>query len=38
MSPTVNEADSPYVTSKTDIFHLGLLLWLLAENKPETMV
>jgi hypothetical protein len=34
--PTVDEADSPYLTSKTDIFHLGLILWLLAENKPET--
>ena len=36
MSPTICEADCPHVTSKTDIFHLGLLLWLLAENKPAT--
>ena len=36
MPPTLDETDSPYVTSKTDIFHLGLMLWLLAENKPET--
>ena len=35
MPPTVEEADCPYVTSKTDIFHLGLMLWLLAENKAE---
>ena len=36
MSPTTSEEDCPRVTSKTDIFHLGLLLWLLAENKPAT--
>ena len=36
MPANIDEADSPYVTSKTDIFHLGLMLWLLAENKPET--
>lgn len=36
MPPTVEEADCPCVTSKTDIFHLGLMLWLLAENKAET--
>lgn len=36
MPPTVDEADSPCVTSKTDIFHLGLMLWLLAENKTGT--
>ncbi|KAL9610742.1 MAG: hypothetical protein Q9167_004561 [Letrouitia subvulpina] len=36
MSPLVKEADFPCVTTKTDIFHLGMLLWLLAENKPET--
>lgn len=35
-SPLVKEADLPCVTTKTDIFHLGMLLWLLAENKPET--
>lgn len=36
MSAVMDEADRPYVTSKMDIFHLGLLLWLLAENKPIT--
>lgn len=36
MPPTVEEANCPYITSKTDIFHLGLMLWLLAENKAET--
>ena len=36
MPPTVEEADCPCVTSKTDIFHLGLVLWLLAENKVRT--
>ncbi|MCJ1265528.1 hypothetical protein MMC22_005408, partial [Lobaria immixta] len=36
MPPTVDDADSPCVTSKTDIFHLGLMLWLLAENKAYT--
>ena len=36
MPKTVEEADCPYVTSKTDIFHLGMILWLLAENKAET--
>ena len=36
MPPTVGEADCPHVTSKTDIFHLGLMLWLLAEIKAET--
>ena len=32
----MDEADSPQVTSKADIFQLGLLLWLLAEKKPQT--
>ena len=36
MSSTTSEADIPNVTPKTDIFHLGLLLWLMAENKPIT--
>ena len=36
MPQTVEEADRPKLTSKTDIFHLGLMLWLLAENKPRT--
>ena len=36
MPTTIDEADSPYVTSKTDIFHLDLMLWLLAENKTES--
>ncbi len=35
-SPTINEADFLDVTPKTGIFHLGLLLWLMAENKPRT--
>ena len=33
-SPTMREVESPASTSKTDLFHLGLLLWLLAENVP----
>ncbi len=36
MPSTVEEADSPKITPKTDIFHLGLMLWLLAENKART--
>lgn len=36
VSPTTNEAKSPNVTSKADIFHLGLVLWRLAENSPRT--
>ena len=36
ISPTISEAKGPNVTSKTDIFHLGLILWLLAENLPRT--
>lgn len=36
MSPMMKEAERPHATSTTDIFHLGLLLWLLAENKPFT--
>ncbi|KAL8993481.1 MAG: hypothetical protein Q9169_006313 [Polycauliona sp. 2 TL-2023] len=36
MSPTADTADSPLVTSKMDIFHLGLMFWLLAENEPIT--
>ena len=36
MPPCIEEADSPKLTSKTDIFHLGLMLWLLAENKLRT--
>lgn len=36
MSPLIKEDDIPCVTTKTDIFHLGMLLWLLAEKKPET--
>ncbi|KAI4195136.1 MAG: hypothetical protein LQ346_003516 [Caloplaca aetnensis] len=34
MPQTADGADCPPATSKMDIFHLGLLLWLLAENKP----
>ncbi|KAI4136923.1 MAG: hypothetical protein L6R39_007559, partial [Caloplaca ligustica] len=33
-SPTMRQAESPASTSKTDLFHLGLLLWLLVENVP----
>ena len=33
---TIAEADCPNLTSKTDIYNLGLLLWLLAENKPRS--
>jgi len=36
LSPTTSEAECPNVTSKTDIFHLGLVLWRLAENSPRT--
>lgn len=36
MPPTIEEADSPKLTSKTDIFHSGMMLWLLAENQPRT--
>ncbi|KAL8928215.1 MAG: hypothetical protein Q9208_001925 [Pyrenodesmia sp. 3 TL-2023] len=36
MSQTADAADCPPATSKMDIFHLGLLLWLLAENEPIT--
>ena len=32
---TTNEAGCPDTTSKMDIFHLGSLLWVLAENKPQ---
>ena len=35
LSRATDHKNSPVVTSKTDIFHLGLLLWLLAENKPQ---
>lgn len=33
-SSTTTEAECPNVTSKTDIFQLGLQLWFLAENGP----
>ena len=36
MSKSVSEANSPKVTTKTDLFHLGMVLWLLAENVPQT--
>ena len=36
VSPSTSEAKSANMTAKTDIFHLGLLLWLLAENIPRT--
>ena len=35
VSRSTNEADCPNVTPKTDIFHLGMILWLLAENLPR---
>ena len=35
-SKGTNEADSGNITTKTDLYHLGLLLWLLAENPPRT--
>ena len=35
-SPTIHENQSARVTSKADIFHIGQLLWLLAENSPRT--
>ena len=35
-SKAISDTDSTEVSSKTDIFHLGLLLWLLAENAPRT--
>ena len=31
---SLREAESPVLTSKTDIFRLGFLLWLLAQNVP----
>ena len=36
LSLMTDPADCPCVTSKTDIFHLGLLLWLLAEGDLST--
>ena len=36
VSQATSEADSGDITTKTDLFHLGLLLWLLAENLPRT--
>ena len=35
-SSAISDADSTGVSSKTDIFQLGLLLWLLAENTYRT--
>ena len=37
-SLSIREAESPASTSKTDLFHLGLLLWLLAENVPLSRI
>lgn len=37
-SPNIRKAESPASTSKTDLYHLGLLLWLLAENVPLSRV
>ena len=36
VSQGTNEADPGDITTKTDLYHLGLLLWLLAENLPRT--
>ena len=36
VSQGTNKADSGDITTKTDLYHLGLLLWLLAENLPRT--
>ena len=33
-SQTTSEADSGGISTKTDLYHLGLLFWLLAENLP----
>ena len=35
-SRAISDADSTVISSKADVFHLGLLLWLLAENAPRT--
>ena len=35
-SKGTNEADSGDITTKTDLYQLGLVLWLLAENLPRT--
>ena len=35
-SRATSEADSRDITTKTDLYHLGLLFWLLAENLPRT--
>lgn len=32
LSPTITGADCPNITSKADLYDLGLLLWVLAEN------
>ena len=37
LAVTTNKADCPVTTSKMDIFHLGSLLWVLAENKPQNL-
>ncbi len=36
--PSMNEAECPNVTPKTDIFHLRMILWLPAEKLPRTHV
>ena len=36
LAVTTNEADCPATTSKMDVFHLGSLLWLLAENQHQS--
>lgn len=35
-SRATKKADAGDVTTKTDLYHLGLLLWLVAENLPRT--
>ena len=35
LPPSTADADCPDITLKADIFHLGLVLWCLAENVPS---
>ena len=36
VSPTTDQSQTPDITTKFDIYQLGLILWLLAENNPQT--
>lgn len=38
ISKSIDEANYPNITPKTDIFHLGMVLWHLAEGFPRPMV